>query len=282
MSDQAPEYVRVNRANWDERAPAHAASPDYDVARVRRRPRAPQRRGPLRPAAAGRHHAGCAACTCSATSAPTRSRSPGSARAMTGLDFSRAGVRAGPPARRGRAAPRRLRRVRRVRRARRARPGRLRPRLHRDRGAVLAAGHPALGRGRRRAAAARRPAVHPRGPPDAVGASTTTAATGCCVVDFPYFERPEPLVWTTAAPTCETDARVRAQRRPTAGTTGSARSSRALLDRGPAAHHARGARQRPVGRAARPDGRGRAAASGGWPTGRGGSPHSYTLQAVKA
>ena len=31
MSDQAPEYVRVNRANWDERAAAHAASPDYNI-----------------------------------------------------------------------------------------------------------------------------------------------------------------------------------------------------------------------------------------------------------
>lgn len=29
MSD----YREVNRANWDERAPAHAASPDYAVQR---------------------------------------------------------------------------------------------------------------------------------------------------------------------------------------------------------------------------------------------------------
>src|SRR3954454_5340747 len=27
------EYVDLNRASWDERAPAHAASPDYGVAR---------------------------------------------------------------------------------------------------------------------------------------------------------------------------------------------------------------------------------------------------------
>ncbi len=27
------EYLRINRANWDERAPAHAAAPDYAVAR---------------------------------------------------------------------------------------------------------------------------------------------------------------------------------------------------------------------------------------------------------
>ena len=27
------DYRQVNRAGWDERAPAHAASPDYDVDR---------------------------------------------------------------------------------------------------------------------------------------------------------------------------------------------------------------------------------------------------------
>jgi SAM-dependent methyltransferase len=30
-ADNAPEYVRLNRASWDERASAHAASPDYKV-----------------------------------------------------------------------------------------------------------------------------------------------------------------------------------------------------------------------------------------------------------
>jgi SAM-dependent methyltransferase len=30
-ADNTPEYVRLNRANWDERAAAHAASPDYQV-----------------------------------------------------------------------------------------------------------------------------------------------------------------------------------------------------------------------------------------------------------
>ncbi len=33
-----PEHVRLNRAQWDERAPAHAASPDYDVARFHEDP----------------------------------------------------------------------------------------------------------------------------------------------------------------------------------------------------------------------------------------------------
>lgn len=31
--DNVPEYVRLNRASWDERAAAHAASPDYQVQR---------------------------------------------------------------------------------------------------------------------------------------------------------------------------------------------------------------------------------------------------------
>lgn len=31
--DNTPEYVRLNRANWDDRAAAHAASPDYGVPR---------------------------------------------------------------------------------------------------------------------------------------------------------------------------------------------------------------------------------------------------------
>ena len=31
--DNTPEYVRINRANWDERAAAHAASPDYGLQR---------------------------------------------------------------------------------------------------------------------------------------------------------------------------------------------------------------------------------------------------------
>ena len=27
------DYRTINRVNWDERVPAHAASPDYDVAK---------------------------------------------------------------------------------------------------------------------------------------------------------------------------------------------------------------------------------------------------------
>jgi SAM-dependent methyltransferase len=39
MRDRPTEdYLEVNRANWDERAPAHAASPDYEVERFVRDP----------------------------------------------------------------------------------------------------------------------------------------------------------------------------------------------------------------------------------------------------
>ena len=31
MSIDEPDYVRLNRANWDDRAPIHAAAPDYEV-----------------------------------------------------------------------------------------------------------------------------------------------------------------------------------------------------------------------------------------------------------
>lgn len=33
MEDHLADYLAINRANWDERAPAHAASPDYQLAR---------------------------------------------------------------------------------------------------------------------------------------------------------------------------------------------------------------------------------------------------------
>ncbi|MDE0777343.1 MAG: class I SAM-dependent methyltransferase [Nocardioides sp.] len=38
LPSETPDYVRFNRANWDERVPAHAASPDYAVERFRSDP----------------------------------------------------------------------------------------------------------------------------------------------------------------------------------------------------------------------------------------------------
>ena len=107
---------------------------------------------------------------------------------------------------------------------RRPRPRRVRPRLHRHRGAHLAARHRPLGRRRRRAAAARRSPVHPRGPPDPVGARPTRARRAA---------RPRaPLLRARRADACGTTRHVRRHRRrvrrntsATSGTTASARSS---------------------------------------------------------
>ena len=116
------DYRDVNRANWDERVPAHAASPDYAVARftddpaflsgvVSVRPPAPRRhRGPRRraPAVPHRHRHGLA-------------RAPRRPHDRARLLARRA--RAGPPPGRGHGRRGRLRRVRPLRRARGARDG---------------------------------------------------------------------------------------------------------------------------------------------------------------
>ena len=85
--------------------------------------------------------------------------------------------------------------------------GPVRPGLHRDRRAVLAPGHPALGRGRRRPAQPRRPAVPARGPPGAVGVWTTPGRDGLLVLGFPYFEVADPIAFTEEGTYVETDVR---------------------------------------------------------------------------
>ena len=65
----------------------------------------------------------------------------------------------------------------------------VRPRLHRHRRALLAARTSAAGRSVvADAAAARRTAVHPRGPPDAVGARRRARPDGLLAIEYPYFE----------------------------------------------------------------------------------------------
>ncbi len=83
------DYRALNRASWDERAPAHAASPGYAStgSATTRRTSATSSASTCRGSATS---PGCAACTCSATSAPTRSRSRRLGARMTGLDFSAA------------------------------------------------------------------------------------------------------------------------------------------------------------------------------------------------
>ena len=72
------DYRDLNRASWDERAPAHAASPDYNLAAFRSDPAYLSDVVRFDLPLLG-DISGCAACTSSATSARTRSRWPGSA-----------------------------------------------------------------------------------------------------------------------------------------------------------------------------------------------------------
>ena len=152
------DYIDLNRANWDDRAPAHAASPDYAFDRFVADPRLPQRGRHVRRPAVGRR-----ARTARRSSAVPHRDRHGLAR----------------PPRRGHDRTRLLRRVDRrsatslgSRRARRSsswspnvydalevlRRRRLRSGVHGHRRVVLAARRAALGRGRRRPAAPRRTA----------------------------------------------------------------------------------------------------------------------------
>ena len=163
------DYRDVNRANWDDRVAAHAASPDYAVARFTDDPSFLSevvsfdrpRLGDI--AGLDAVHLQCHIGTDTVSLARLGAK-------HDGPRLLGAGARAGPAPRRGGRRRGRVRRVRPLRRARGARPRALRPRLHRHRRALLAARRPPLGRGRREPAATRRAALHPRGPPGAVGA----------------------------------------------------------------------------------------------------------------
>ena len=187
------EYLALNRAMWDERAPAHAASPDYGVERyvadpahlsdvVRfDRPRLGDLTG-LRGA-----HLQCHIGTDTLSLARLGAT-------MTGLDFSTASIeQARAPGRRHRDGDR-LPRRRRVRRGRGAGRGGVRRRLHRDRGAVLAA---RCGRWAQVVADLLKPGGrffiregHP-----VLWATDLDRLDGSLVIDFPYFERTEPTIW---------------------------------------------------------------------------------------
>jgi hypothetical protein len=155
------DYRDVNRANWDDRAQAHAASADYDTAAfVRDKTHLSDVVRfdlPLLGDVAGLRgvHLQCHIGTDTLSLARLGAT-------MTGLDFSPKSLaqarslaeRAGPP----------------VDFVESDVSGGVRPGLHGDRRAGLAARHPPLGTDRRGVAAARWPAVHPRGSPGVVGA----------------------------------------------------------------------------------------------------------------
>ena len=198
------DYRDVNRANWDDRVAAHAASPDYAVSRFTDDPAFLSEVVSFDRARLG----DIAGLDARAPAVPHRHRHGLARTARREDDRARllgARARAGPAPRRGRRRRRRLRRVRPLRRARCARPRALRSRLHRHRRALLAARHPPLGRGRRRPAATGRPALHPRGPSGAVGARPIRATTACSCIEYPYFEQAEPMVWDEGGTYVETD-----------------------------------------------------------------------------
>ena len=158
----------INRALWDERAPAHAASPDYHVDRFADDPTYISEvvtfDRPLLGSVDGLRgvHLQCHIGTDTVSLARLGAR-------MTGLDFSPASLAEARRLAEAAGADVDFVEASVVRRARRPRPGGVRPRLHRHRGAHLAARHRPLGGRRRRPPAPGRAAVRARGPPGAVG-----------------------------------------------------------------------------------------------------------------
>ena len=212
------DYLEVNRANWDERAPAHAASPDYGFEQVRRRPRAPERRRALRPPAARRRRRADR----HPPAVPHRHRHPLAGPPRRPDDGTRpvAGVaRAGAaPRRRGRAA-----RVDYVEADTYSAPQALggpdvRPRLHRHRRPVLAARHRPVGGGRRRPPRPGWAAVRARGAPDDVGGRRRDAPT-CSASATPTSRPPSPGTTRSRAPTSRPT--------PSSSTTGRSRGTTA-------------------------------------------------------
>ena len=275
MSD----YRSVNRANWDERAPAHAASPDYafarfvddpsflsdvvrfdvprlgDIDRAARRP----------PAVPHRHGHDLARAARRADDRPGL---------LARLD------RRGPPRWPSGSAPTSTSSQAdvydAVERARRARPS-----TSSSPASARCAGCPTCGAGPASSPASCAPAAassSARGT-RCCGRSTSRARTGCSSSSTRTSSAPSRWSSTSPARTSRPTSRS-----PTTVTHewnhGLGEIVTALLDARAGAHRARGARQRALGGAARADG----ALEGGewrladrpWRL-----PHSYTLQAVK-
>ena len=148
-ADNTPEYVRLNRANWDERAAAHAASPDYGVQRFLDDPSylsgVVRFDLPLLGSVEGLRgvHLQCHIGTDTLSLARLGAQ-------MTGLDFSPQSLERGSPAGRRGGDADRVRRGERLRGPEPARLPRVRLRLHRCRSA--AAGCPTSPSGRRSSA----------------------------------------------------------------------------------------------------------------------------------
>ena len=216
-------YLDLNRANWDDRASAHAASPDYSFDRFVADPELPQRGRPVRPPAVGRR----ARAARRAPAVPHRHRHRLARPARRDHDRARLLGRVDRRSPAAVDAGRHAGRVRGVERVRRA-------------GACCRAGGFDLvytGIGAlcwlpdvRRWAAVVAGLLRPGGrlfirEGHPMLWALDEARTDAVVVDYPYFERVEPLIDEDAG-------NVRRHRRPsspttsrTAGTTASVRSS---------------------------------------------------------
>ena len=192
-----------NRAKWDERAPAHAASPDYGVARFAADPDhfsgvvAFDR--PLLGTVAGLRgvHLQCHIGTDTVSLARLGAH-------MTGLDFSAPALAAGAPARRD---GRRCRRVRRVRRCtapatccRRV----VRPRVHGHRGDIWL---PAIDRWAGVVAGLLAPGgrLFIREGHPILYATAEPLPDGLLVLEHPYFEHADPTMWDADGTYVRTD-----------------------------------------------------------------------------
>ena len=249
------DYRTINRANWDERAPAHAASPDYAVARFLEDPsyisQVVRFDLPLLGDISGQRgvHLQCHIGTDTISLARLGA-------SMTGLDFSPPRARAGaPPV----GSDRRRRRVRAGRRLRRRRgPRRASASTSSSRASARCAGCRASSAGQMSWPSLLAPGGrlflregHPM-----LWALDETARTACSSSSTPTSSVRSRNVWSEGGTYVQTDV-------PFAHNTsldwnhGLGETRHALLDARPADHRARRARQRALGCAARPDGRAR-------------------------
>ena len=218
------DYRDVNRASWDERAPAHAASPDYAVARFIDDPSFLSevvsfdlpRLGDI--AGLEAVHLQCHIGTDTVSLARLGAR-------MTGLDFSPAALEQARAARRAAGADVDFVESELYGALEALGARALRPRLHRHRRALLAARRPPLGRRSSPACCGRAAGCSSARATRCCGRSATTRADGLLVLEYPYFERAEPTSGTSAGTYVETESGRSRTTSRTSGTTASARSS---------------------------------------------------------
>ena len=239
------DYRDVNRANWDERVAAHAASPDYALARFSDDPAFLSevvrfdrpRLGDI--AGLDAVHLQCHIGTDTVSLARLGAR-------MTGLDFS------APALEQGRrlaaaSAPTSTFVESDLYGAPDALGGERFDLVYTGIGALCWLPDIApLGRGRRRACCAPAAGSSSARATRCCGRSPTRCPDGLLVLEYPYFEQPEPMIWDEGGTYVQTDARLHAH--VDARVEPRARRDRhGRARRGPRADGARGARLGAVG-----------------------------------